>query len=95
MGWACFPQGRPVILNEESPADRVQGPRSGSVSGTLRGEMCTVPERGYIRDKERGTGSQAWVRLHHCCLLAMTLGRWPSLHLCFFLYAKEIGIPTS
>lgn len=88
IGWACFPHGQPFILNEEWPAleppgpascrweaHKKQGPRHGPVSGTLPGEMCTAPERGYVRDREQSTRSQAWGRLQHCCLLAVTLGK--------------------
>ena len=33
-------------------------------------------------------------QIRHCRLLAVTMGRWISLHLCFFLFAK-IRTPTS
>lgn len=51
------------------------GPQACSVGGTLQGEMCTVPPRAYVRDRKRAPDHKAWVRLQHCRLPAVTLGK--------------------
>lgn len=68
---------------------RAQAP--SPVSGTLPGEMCTQHQRGVTWETGSRAPGHRLGRLQHCCLLAVTLDKWISLHLCFCLFARRLG----